>query len=158
MGAHLNATEKGEWEAAYQKLEKAGTLRGDDDSNLFNQLYISYEGLHDEFQKGLFLDIACLMLGRTEAFARKIWGTRSDFSSFHVESVCKSNCPVMIKFEFICVFINRRNWQFDLKTLQDRCLVTLVKVMSNQKKIHSLNSGGADGRDINLRMLAAGSI
>lgn len=77
MGAHLNTcTTKELWDAAYLELVHAGTLTSDDGKNLFHQLRISYDGLETQRVKDVFLDIACLMLGRTDKFALGVWGSR----------------------------------------------------------------------------------
>lgn len=79
MGAYLNSLKsKALWKAAFQELETAGTLEADDE-NLFAHLRISYDGLSTRQSTGMqrakemFLDIACLMIGRTEAFAMEVW-------------------------------------------------------------------------------------
>jgi hypothetical protein len=71
MGCLLAGKSAEQWEQAFRKLQRAGTLAANG-RNLFTPLRISYDGLDDE-QQEMFLDVACSMLGWPATAAKAIW-------------------------------------------------------------------------------------
>ncbi len=75
MGSHLNSRDRGDWEEAAQLLQEGCDVGIDEDQQIFKRLKISYDAL-DSYRKEMFLDVACLLLGRTEEFAGYVWHHR----------------------------------------------------------------------------------
>ncbi|KAK9811725.1 hypothetical protein WJX72_009051 [[Myrmecia] bisecta] len=72
LGGFLNGKSAAIWTETLHKLRQAKDLPVDDNNKVFQRLRISYDGLDWEEQQ-MFLDVACLLLGRSAATAKRIW-------------------------------------------------------------------------------------
>jgi hypothetical protein len=67
IGSYLrNKTTKQEWETVLSKLERIP------DDQVHEKLRISYDGLKDDTQKDIFLDICCFFIGKDRAYVSEI--------------------------------------------------------------------------------------
>ena len=71
LGALLAGRPRGCWEDTLNRLCTAGQLATAGE-NLFEELRVSCDGLAPQEQQ-MFLDVACLMLGRSPDFAKSVW-------------------------------------------------------------------------------------
>ncbi|KAK9811260.1 hypothetical protein WJX72_000747 [[Myrmecia] bisecta] len=71
LGRYLQRKPNNIWLEALKSLTRAKDLT-DSDDKVFRRLRISYDGLDWEEQQ-MFLDVACLLLGRSAATAKRIW-------------------------------------------------------------------------------------
>ena len=71
VGSRLKGQPVTIWKETLGQLEAAGVLCADG-SNLFEQLKISYDGLNDDEQREMFLDVACLFVGSELDFAKQM--------------------------------------------------------------------------------------
>ena len=77
VGAHLWDTQDREaWEEAALRLQEAEALDGGNraDDALWGRLQLSYDSLGNR-EKQMFLDIACIMLGRRAQYSLPVWGS-----------------------------------------------------------------------------------
>ena len=72
VGSRLKGQPTAIWRETLRKMQAAGTLRADGD-NLFEQLKVSYDGLDDDEEREMFLDVACLFLEKTAGVAKAMW-------------------------------------------------------------------------------------
>ncbi|KAK9804001.1 hypothetical protein WJX72_011654 [[Myrmecia] bisecta] len=71
LGRYLQRKPNNIWLEALRSLTRAKDLP-DSDEKVFRRLRISYDGLDWEEQQ-MFLDVACLLLGRSAAAAKSVW-------------------------------------------------------------------------------------
>lgn len=68
------------WEEQLKNLAQGKDIYGTDDDKVFNRLQISYNALKGGGEisapQEMFLDISCLLLGRSSSTARVIWSGR----------------------------------------------------------------------------------
>ncbi|KAK9811525.1 hypothetical protein WJX72_005288 [[Myrmecia] bisecta] len=72
LGSYLKGTPSTVWPDTLRQLKTARDLPGSDDDKVFQRLRISYDGLGWQ-QQQMFLDVACLLLGRRAATAKRAW-------------------------------------------------------------------------------------
>ncbi|XP_057436990.1 disease resistance protein RUN1-like [Lotus japonicus] len=66
LGSYLNEREEIEWESVLSKLERIPN------DQVQQKLRISYDGLKDELEKDIFLDICCFFVGKDRAYVTDI--------------------------------------------------------------------------------------
>jgi len=66
LGSYLYKRRKEEWESVLSKLKEIPN------DKIQEKLRISYDGLEDDQQKGIFLDICCFFIGKDRAYVTEI--------------------------------------------------------------------------------------
>ncbi|XP_057454333.1 disease resistance protein RUN1-like [Lotus japonicus] len=66
LGSYLNEREKKEWKSVLSKLDRIPN------DQVQQKLRISYDGLKDELEKNIFLDICCFFIGKDRAYVTEI--------------------------------------------------------------------------------------
>ncbi|KAK9811496.1 hypothetical protein WJX72_004818 [[Myrmecia] bisecta] len=72
LGSFLRGKSPAIWTETLASLRRAEDLPVDDNHKVFQRLQISYDGLNWQ-QQQMFLDVACLLLGRGADTAKRIW-------------------------------------------------------------------------------------
>ncbi|KAK9811639.1 hypothetical protein WJX72_007467 [[Myrmecia] bisecta] len=72
LGTYLKGKRSVIWGETLERLRHARDLPGADHEKVFLRLRISYDGL-DWVEQQMFLDVACLLLGRSAAAAKRAW-------------------------------------------------------------------------------------
>ncbi|KAK9811557.1 hypothetical protein WJX72_005824 [[Myrmecia] bisecta] len=76
LGCYVKGMTSTVWPETVKQLKAAQDLPGSDDDKVFRRLRISYDGLGWQ-QQQMFLDVACLLLGRSAAAAKRAWAGSS---------------------------------------------------------------------------------
>jgi hypothetical protein len=66
LGSYLYGRTRGEWKSVLSKLERIPN------DQVQEKLRISYDGLKDDTEKDIFLDICCFFIGKDRAYVTKI--------------------------------------------------------------------------------------
>lgn len=85
LGSSLSGKSLNVWESAIKKLKVIP------DSQILNKLRISYDSLHDDHDKNMFLHIACFFIGKDKDFTIRILDECDFFTTIGIENLVDRN-------------------------------------------------------------------